>query len=79
MKYLQELPMSQSACFKGPRAALSRWYSFLHAFRFWSTSWHSKLFLITFISIRKGWARSIEDIFTPARPKEEALAAALLP
>ena len=63
--FLQELPLSESASFKGPKAALSRWYSFLHAFRFWRTSWHTKLFLIAFISIRKGWARSIDDILTP--------------
>jgi hypothetical protein len=76
-RYLQELPMTESASFKGPKAALSRWYSFLHAFNFWRTSWHTKLFLITFISIRKGWARSIDDILTPPR-KEQALAAAAL-
>lgn len=62
MEWLSQLPTLKPGQVKGPKASKSRWFSFLASFRFWDTTWHTKLFLICFIALRSGWAKSITDI-----------------
>lgn len=61
--YLAALPTSRPALNKGPKSSSSRWFSWVHSHDYWDQWWSTKLMILTFVSIRKGWARSMTDIF----------------
>lgn len=64
--FLLDLPFMKPGEFKGPKASTSRWYSFLHSQKYWDDSWHSKLLLLVWVSIRRGWAQTMDDVFSMA-------------
>lgn len=77
--FLRDLPLSKPGEFKGPKASTSRWYSFLHSQRFWDDTWHTKLMLLVWVALRKGWAQEYGDIFALARSAKSAASVAPLP
>eukprot|EP00971_Amphidinium_carterae_P331667 6465392-Amphidinium_carterae.1 len=44
---------------------MARWFSIHFAVRFWDPHWHTKLFLIVWVSLRKSWAKSLKGILVP--------------
>lgn len=68
LAFLSSLPASRPAAVKGPKSSLKRWFAWLHAHRFWSATWTVKLLLIVWISIRKGWSKSLVDFFPDSSP-----------
>lgn len=62
-KFLSTLAGWGPGVVKGPKAATSRWFSYIHAAHFWDEHWHTRLLLILFAGIRKGWARSLADVW----------------
>lgn len=62
---------------KGPKSSLKRWFAWLHSHHFWSSEWTTKLLHIIWVSIRKGWAKSWEDIWRGALPLAAATTLAI--
>eukprot|EP00971_Amphidinium_carterae_P352760 6492724-Amphidinium_carterae.1 len=76
-QWLADLATCQHSTTKGPKASISRWFSVMTSIRYWDSKWHLRLLLIAWVSLRKGWAKSLADIFAPKREAvEEALALA---
>jgi hypothetical protein len=64
--FLRDLAGLAPGIVKGPKAAKSRWFSWLHAASFWDKHWHTRLLLVLYVGIRKGWAKNLADIWGPA-------------
>ena len=47
---------------KGPRVAMSRWFTWRKAMRFWSAEWHLRLLLLTFFGLVDGWMNTAKSM-----------------
>ena len=48
---------------KGPKCSTGRFYSFCSAHREWDNFYYTKLFVMTWVALRFGWATTVGDIF----------------
>ena len=71
-RFLQHLPFTEGANFKGPKAAKSRWYSVQAALKWQQPDWWTKVMLIMYVVIRKGWVMAASEFSAPSawRTKE---------
>lgn len=72
--FLRELTNSPAGGIKGPKASSSRFFSVMDALAFWDEHWHTKAWILTYISMKKGWAKHIDDILFPDREATAQLA-----
>jgi hypothetical protein len=66
-RFLDQLPTMDPGCVMGPKASSARFHSVLKAHRFWKQTATAKLFVIVFVGVRSGWAKSLSDILHPTR------------
>jgi len=79
-EWLKSIPYSEVGRIKGPKAAEKIWYRVVQAYEFWQKDWHTKVFILVFISIRNGWSKSIRLIINvPLAQKTAAAEATPLP
>lgn len=57
---LDTLPAFNS---KGPKASVSRWFSWWSAFRFFDQYHSARALVLLYIAIRKGWIKSADDVW----------------
>ena len=62
--FLQDLPNFTVFNHKGPKAATSRWMSWQGAFRFHDKFHHSKLLVAVYVSLKKGWISSADEVWS---------------
>lgn len=77
--FLQDLPGLPVFTGKGPKAATSRWMSWQGSFRFHDRFHHCKLLVAVYVSLKKGWVSSADEIWSADRflsTQEEAADAA---
>jgi len=74
-QYLEEYIHDKAFSVKGPKASISRWFSWMGSQAFWDKSWHSKAMSIVHLAIHEGWACQAEEIWDsmPTLTAAEAL------
>lgn len=65
-RFLKALPAMNVSCLKGPKCSTGRFYSFCSAYREWENFHAIKLFVLTWVCLRHGFAKVMSDIFAPA-------------
>lgn len=61
-KFLSTLAVTRCLLSKGPKSALSRWFSVLSAWRFLDQEVHTKLFILAFLCCMYGWCSSYSSL-----------------
>lgn len=62
--WLQGLAASRTCSVKGPQAGSSRWYSWVHAAKFWQRHWTETVLVCSFLAISNGWSKDWTDVFS---------------
>ena len=75
--YVANLILCESGTMKGPKVSNGRFYSFNNAYQVWNRSWHTKLLIIAWVSVRLGWSKSFRD-FYPTRASSASADSAVL-
>ena len=54
-KIIDVLERGEAWAFKGPKMAMSRWFSFYDCFKYWDKHWHSRLAVLIYMGLKQGW------------------------
>ena len=73
-KYLDNLPQEPFLKSKGPKASMSRFNSWTHAFHHLDDNWHSFAFLLVVTSLLNGWSKFADEFWAPAELINDKLA-----
>ena len=63
--FIKELAVSRTCCINGPKASVSRWWSWMLSHFTWDGEHHTRMLILAGLAVRSGWTSSWEDLFSP--------------